>query len=264
MRRRIPSLAIVIAVVTAMTGAAIVIATDRASKSTLTNTGRVVSVTSFIKSMKGATNTRFAVTYHVTGYLFFGIGTFVIAQIPSPPGTKMKTNLDGYSGTGHYAYIFRGPTGRIIQWIKIDTNVSACANVPITGNYATGTFGKLRCSRPGPYIPSNGFAEADAGFVPNYVLQQVAGFVQGHTQKKATITARESKEFGPLRCLAQFSGPSTQTTCIDQKGYIVSWLVQNGSGYFSRSMLASINHHPTAHDFATIVQPTTSFLLPAV
>lgn len=221
-------------------------------------------MTSLIKSMKGATNTRFVVTYHVTRYLFFGNGTFVIAQIPSPPGTKMKTNLDGYSSTGHYAYIFRGPTGRIIQWIKVNTNVSACANVPITGNYATGTFGTLRCSRPGPYIPSNGFAEEDAGFVPNYALQQVAGFIQGHTQKKATITSRESKKFGPLRCLTQFSGPSTQTTCIDQKGYIVSWLVQNGSGYFSRSTLVSINHHPTAHDFATIVRPTTALLLPGM
>jgi hypothetical protein len=221
-------------------------------------------VANLVNSIKQANDDRFLATYRLNDYLFFPNGTMVIAQIPRPPGTRVKTNVDGYSGTGRYAYIFRGLTGRIIQWIKIDTNVSACANVPVTGNYETGTFGNLRCSRPSPYIPSNGFAEEDAGFVPTYVLQQVAELAGVHSQKRATITTRVSREFGPLRCLTQFSGPTTQTTCIDRAGFIVSWHLQNGSGYSSRATLISINHRPTVDDFTTLLRPTTSLILPAV
>ncbi len=264
MQRRILALAIVIAVAATATGAFLVITADRATNQAPTNTGQATSMAKFIDSMKQANGTRFVVTYRLNRYLFFQDGTIVIAQIPSPPGTKVKTNVDGYSGTGRYAYILRGPTGRIIQWIKNGTNVSACTNVPITGNYDNGTFGPLRCSRPSPYIPSNGFAEEDAGFVPTYVLQSVTELVGVHSQKKAMITTRVSQEFGPLRCLTQYSGPTTQTTCIDQAGFIVSWLLQNGSGYSSRSTLTSIDHHPTADDFTTLLRPTTSLLLPAV
>ena len=245
-------------------GAGLAISVNRASKPTSTNTGTATSVANFINSMKKANGARFVATYRLNDYLFLQNGTIVIAQIPSPPGTKVKTNVDGYSVTGSDAYIFRGLTGRIIQWIKIDTNVSACTDVPIVGNYDTGTFGKLRCSRPSPYIPSNGFAEEDAGFVPTYVLQQVTGFIETYSPKKETVTTKVSRIFGPLRCLAQFSGPATQTTCIDRAGFIVSWLVQNGSVISSRSTLTSINHHPTAGDFTTLLRPTTSLILPAV
>jgi hypothetical protein len=104
----------------------------------------------------------------------------------------------------------------------------------------------------------------DAGFVPTYVLQQVTGFAETYSPTKETASTRVSRTFGPLRCLAQVSGPTTQTTCIDRAGFIVSWLLQNGSVISSRSTLTSINHHPTADDFTTLVRPTTSLLLPAV
>lgn len=261
MKRRVPVLAIVIAV--AVTVAGLAIAATRASRPTPTVTKTATSVANLVNSMKQANAARFVATYRLKGYLFFPNGTIVIAQIPGPLGATAKTNVDGYSGTGRYAYIFRGLTGRFFQWIKIDTNVSACANIPITGNYENGTFGKLRCSRPSPYIPSNGFAEEDAGFVTTYLLQQVTELVGVHSQKRATVTTRSSRAFGPLRCLTQFSGPTTQTTCIDRAGFIVSWLLQNGSRYSSSATLTSISHHPTAVDFTTLLRPTTSLILPA-
>ena len=64
--------------------------------------------------MKLANSARFVATYRLHGYLFFSNGTTVIAQIPSLPGMKAKMNRYGYSGTGRYAYIFRGLTGRIV------------------------------------------------------------------------------------------------------------------------------------------------------
>ena len=264
MKRRILAFAIVIAVALAATGVGLAMTVGRASNSTPKNTGQATSAAKFINSMEKANRTRFVATYRLNGYLIFQNGTIIIAQIPSPPGTKATTNVDGYPGTGRFAYIFHGPTGRIVQWIKNGTNVSACVSVLLSGNYATGTFGKLQCSRPSPDIPSNGFAEQDAGFVPTYVLQSIIGFGGPRWLKKATVTARASREFGPLRCLIQFSGPTTQTTCINQAGFVVSWFLQNGSGSSSRSTLTSLNLHPTADDFKTLLRPTKSFILPAV
>ena len=85
------------------------------------------------------------------------------------PGTKGTPNVDGYSATGRMAYVFNGPTGRIVQWIQDGTNVSACEMSDSTGTYVSGTFGKLECSRPSPYVPSNGFLEESLGLVPTYV-----------------------------------------------------------------------------------------------
>ena len=184
-------------------------------------------------------------------------------QIPSPPGTKVTTNADGYSGSGRFAYLFHGATGRIAQWIKNGTNVSACANVSVTVKFATGNFGKLQCSRPSPYLPSNGFAEQDTGFVPTYVLYSIQGFQGSRLPKRSTVTTSFSPEFGSLRCLTQYPSPTTQTTCINRAGYVVSWVLRNGSGYSSRATLTSLSRHPTAKDFKVLVGPTKSLILPA-
>jgi hypothetical protein len=213
-----------------------------------------------MESMKRARGTHFVLTYRLNGYSFLSYGTIVIAQIPSPPGTKVTSNADDYSGTGRFAYVFHGPTGRIVQWIKNGTNVSACVNDLITGTYVSGTFGKLQCSRPSPNIPSNGFAEEDVGFVPTYVLQSVTAM----EPTQARLSAKVSQEFGPLRCLIQTSGTTTQTTCINQAGFIVSWFLQNGMGSFSRAILSSLKHIPTASDFKTLLPPTKAFILPPV
>ena len=221
-------------------------------------------VANFINSLKSANDTRFIATYQLHDYLALGNGKVVIAQIPSPPGTKEKTNADGYTGTGQYAYVLRGPTGRIAQWIKNGTNVSACMNVLVSGNFETGTFGRLQCSKPSPYLPSNGFAEQDVGFVPTYVLQQIPAYDGPQSLKKAPITTRMSRKFGPLRCLTEVSGPTTQVTCIDRTGFLVSWFLTNGSGVTSSATLTSIGPHPTAKDFKTLLRPTKSLILPAM
>lgn len=256
-RQRLRYLAAAVAIVATGVGLGIII--DQASNSTPTKAGQATSVADFINSMKQANGTRFVATYRLNDYLFFQNGTIVIAQIPSPPGMKVTTNVDGYSGTGRYAYLYHGPSGRIAQWIKNGTNVSACLRMA-----GAGAFRELQCSRPSPYIPSNGFAEEDAGFVPTYVLQSISGIGGPRWQKKATVTTRASREFGRLRCLAQLSGPTTQTTCINKAGFIVSWLLQSGSGSSSRAMLTSLNHHPTADDFKTLLLLTRSLILPSV
>ena len=136
-------------------------------------------------------------------------------------------------------------------------------NIPITGTYVTGTFGKLRCSRPSPYIPSNGFIQEDEGFVPLYVIQSVMN-VDSSRGTTSRMSMGTSQEFGPLRCLTQTSGTTTQTTCINRAGFIVSWKLQSGMGSFTRAILSSLNHHPTAGEFKTLIRPTTSLILPPV
>ena len=259
-KRSIPAIAMFIVMTLVATWVSFAFIAGKSANAATAKTSNTASVANFVESMKRAGGTHFVLTYRVGGYSFLSYGTIVIAQIPSPPGTKVTTNADGYSGTGRFAYVFHGPTGRIVQWIKNGTNVSACENVLITGTYVSGTFGKLQCSRPSPYIPSNGFAEEDVGFVPTYVLQTVTEI--GPT--RARVSAKASQEFGPLRCLIQTSGTTTQTTCINQAGFIVSWLLQNGMGSFSRAILSSLKHDPTASDFKTLLPPTKAFILPPV
>ena len=216
------------------------------------------SVASFINSMKRANRSKFVATYQVDNFLYFQTGTIVVTQMPSPPGTEPTTNADGYSGSGRYAYLYRGAKGRVAQWIKIGTNVSACATRPSNGN-----DGALQCSRPSPYLPSNGFAMQDTGFVPTYVLQTLQELVGIKSSKPLTITTHESKDFGPLRCLTQSPGPTTQITCVNHDGFVVSWVLDNGSGYSSRATLTSLSRTPSAKDFTTLIKPTKSLILPA-
>jgi hypothetical protein len=141
-----------------------------AASSKTSNSGLVAN---FNALMKKADSSRFVLTYHVGGYPVLSYGKVVVAQIPSPPGTKVIKNADGYSSTRRTAYVFHGPSGRIVQWIQNGTKVSACVNVLLSGTYVSGAFGKLECSRPSPFIPSNGYAEEGVGFVPTYVESQL-------------------------------------------------------------------------------------------
>ncbi len=258
-RRRWSAIGLVVAATVA-----ILLTVVQISKSHPTRTGQATRVASFIDSLNRANGTRFVATYRVSRYLWLGNGRIVIAQIPSPPGTKVATNADGYSGSGLHSYLFRGPSGRIIQWIRSGTNVSACLNAPITGNFATGTFGKMQCSRPSPYLPSNGFSETDVGFVPTYVLQSVNGPEGVRQPKKSVVTSMLSRDFGTLRCLTQFQNPATQTTCINRAGYLVSWFLDNGLGRSSRVTLTSLSRSSNAKDFTTLLRPTKSLILPAI
>jgi len=237
----------------------VVVVVTETSNSKSTKTAATTLVTSFVDSMKRANGATFVATYQVENYVYFQTGTIVVAQIPSPPGTKPTTNADGYTGSGRYAYLYHGAKGRVAQWIKIGTNVSACMTRPSNGNY-----GALQCSRPSPYLPSNGFAMQDTGFVPTYVLQTLQELMGMKSSKPSTITTHESKDFGPVRCLTQSQGLTTQATCVNHDGFVVSWVLDNDSGYSSRATLTSLSRTPSAKDFTTLIKPTKSLILPAV
>jgi hypothetical protein len=213
-------------------------------------------IAKFVDLMKHANDTRFAATYRVHQYDWMGSGVITMAQIPSPPGTKATTNSDGYTGSGKDAYVFRNTDGRISQWIKIGTNVSGCE---------TSTRGprQMQCSRPSPYLPSNGFIWADVGFVPTYVLQSIQNFTSNGSVKSVKSTTRVSNQFGRLTCLKETFASTIQTTCIDRSGYVVLWRYH--SLHWSSSVtLTAFNGHPTANDFRTLIKPTKPLVLPGL
>jgi hypothetical protein len=225
-------------------------------------TSNAALIANFNALTKKADSSRFVLTYHIGGYPVLAYGKIVVAQIPSPPGTTVPKNAYGYSGTGRMAYVFHGLSGRIVQWIQNGTNVSACVNVLLRGTYVSGAFGKLECSRPSPYIPSNGFAEEGVGFVPMYVESQSTAI----QPKQMTVSTKssQSSQFGTLSCLVESQETTVQTTCINRAGFIVSWFLRNGTGSFSSVILSALRRDPTASDFKTLISPTKALILPPV
>ena len=212
--------------------------------------------------MARVARTRYVATYRVRGYLLFGDGTIIDAQIPDAPGTPVRTNVDGYSGSGRSAWVFRGPRGRVVQWIKDETSASVCSTGVLDPAPGTGVAGPLRCTRPTPYAPSNGFAEMDTGFVPNYVREAIALF--GSTPRMTRVTEQRSPRFGVLTCVRQTSTHLIQTTCVDEAGLVVSWWLSNGTGATSRATLVSVSTSPTRRDVSPLRAPTTPFTLPGL
>jgi hypothetical protein len=96
------------------------------------------------------------------------------------------------------------------------------------------------------------------------VLQTLQELVGIKSSKPLSITTNVSQEFGTVRCLTQFSSPTNQTTCVNHDGFVVSWVLDNGSGYSSRATLTSLSRTPSAKDFTTLIKPTKSLILPAV
>jgi hypothetical protein len=250
-RRRMRNLAIVFIALIAVTTITVIQTMNGAPSKPTPET----AVVRFVDSMKHASDTRFVATYRVANFIFFQRGVITVAQIPNPPGTKVTPNVDGYSGSGRYAYLFRGAKGRVAQWIKIGSNVSGCETPTL------GRKGPMACSRPSPYIPSNGFAEEDVGFVPTYVMQSIQGFTSKGPGNKLQFTTRVSKQFGRLTCLTQTLAPMIQTTCIDQSGYVVLWSYHS-DGHSMSVTLTTFNRHPTAKDFRTLIKPTKALVLP--
>lgn len=249
--RRSQNMAMAICVVIAIT----VVAISQTNSQAPPKVTPSASAITFVASMKRASDTRFVATYRVANFNFFQSGVITIAQIPTPPGTKAISNSDGYASSGRYAYLYRGSTGRIAQWIKIGSDVSGC------GKSDKGPETKLVCSRPSPYLPSNGFAEEDTGFVPTYVMQTMQDFTVNGLGKNLGFTTRVSTHFGRLTCLKQTLGLESQTTCIDRSGYVVSWTHHYGA-YVMSVTLASFNRHPTSEDFKTLITPTRPLVLP--
>ena len=209
------------------------------------------SLKSFETLMKHGTHERFAATYRVRDFTLFSSGTIVYAQIPSPPGTRAVMNADGYAGTGRYAYVYRG-NGRIVQWIQVGTNVSACMRLPAP------YFTPLECDQSSPFVPSNGYAEEGVGLIQSQV--QSWDQLTRVPAKSWTITTQQSSDFGSVQCLI-LSQLSTKT-CIDSQGIVVSWTNWNGATTTGRVSLVALNFHPTARDFQTLIKPTSKFFLP--
>ncbi|HEY5267419.1 MAG TPA: hypothetical protein VIJ40_11460 [Acidimicrobiales bacterium] len=115
MKRRIPALAMATAAVLIATGVELGTIIALTPNSTPAKTSQATTAANFTNSMKLTNGARFVATYRLSGYLILQNGAIAISQIPSPPGTKVTTNVDGYSGTGRYAYLFQGSTGRIVQ-----------------------------------------------------------------------------------------------------------------------------------------------------
>jgi hypothetical protein len=251
--RRLRNFAIVIAVL----AVAVVISAVQSTSNPPTKPSPKSVVAKFIESMRHANSTRFAATYRIRHYDWMGSGVITMAQIPSPPGTRGKPNSDGYSASGQYAYVFRNADGRVSQWIKVGSNVSGCVMPP------KGPIGPMKCSRPSPYLPSNGFALADVGFVPTYVIQRMQNFAPKGLVNNLHFTNRTSKAFGRLTCLTQTFTTTVQSTCIDQSGYVVLWKYHDPL-WSSSATLTAFNRHPTAGDFRTLVKPTQPLVLPGL
>lgn len=248
--RRLRNIAMVFVTLVVVTVIAVVQTTNTTPLKSKPRTG----VAKFVDLMKHANDTRFVATYRVYHYDWMGSGIITMAQIPSPPGTKATTNSDGYSGSGKFAYVYRNANGRISQWIKVGTNVSGCE---------TSTRGprQMQCSRPSPYLPSNGFAYADVGFVPTYVMQSI--LTSNGPARSLKLTTRASKHFGRLTCLTQTFASTIQATCIDRSGYVVLWRYHD-LHWSSSATLSAFNRHPTANDFRTLIRPTKSLVLPGL
>jgi hypothetical protein len=222
---------------------------------------KATSVANFIKLMRGGADKAYVATYQVKDYDFFSSGSIVVANIPSAPGTKAIPNVDGYSSTLRSAYVYRGTDGRIVQWIQNGTNVSACVNVPSSTGYKD-----LQCSRPSPFLQSNGFAEEGVGLVAANILQSVESFSSTWLSKSPSIYFEESDRFGRLQCLlhTELNGGMRQTTCLDHDGFVVSSVLRNGPSPGGQVKLTTLRHNPAGKDLKTLVKPTRAFILPPV
>lgn len=208
-------------------------------------------IKSFETLLQHGSHLQFVATYRVSHYGFFPPGTIVYAQIPSPPGTKAATNSEGFSATGQFAYVYGGH-GRIVQWIQIGTNVSACMQLPAP------YFTPLKCDRPSPYAPSNGYDTAGVGLIQSTI--ESWDQLRNVPATSWSLSTEQSHSFGRLQCLTLSTIPSK--TCIDGDGVVVSWDNWNGSTNTGRVSLVALNYHPTSRDFKSLIAPTSKFFLP--
>jgi hypothetical protein len=210
--------------------------------------------------MKRGVSSAYVATYEVWNYDFFSSGLITVANLPPRPGTKVHTNVDGYSSDLKTSYVFRGKDDHIVQWIQDETRVSACVGGPFHSGNAS-----LQCSRPFQYIPSNGFGEEGVGFVPETVLQNFESFDPLFDAKSSVVFFESSKRFGDLQCIRQdqveAKDPEREITCLNRSGLLVSWTAQN-PGNTIRVVLTHLSIHPTKSDFVTLKKPTKAMILP--
>ena len=221
---------------------------------------RVSNAAQFVKLMKRGVNSAYVATYEVSNYAFFLSGSITVANLPPRPGTKVPMNVNDYSSDLETSYIFRGKNGHVVQWIQDETRVSACVNgLPSSSN------NDLECSRPFQYVPSNGFLEEGVGFVPEYVEQNFDQFNPTFVAKSSSVFSETSQRFGKLQCIRQVQtkakDPERETTCLNRKGLLVSWTLENPGGSV-RVVLTNLSLHPTKRNFITLKGPTRAMILP--
>ncbi|MCU1363336.1 MAG: hypothetical protein JWM55_1164 [Acidimicrobiaceae bacterium] len=216
-------------------------------------------LSAFENLMSKGTSSAYVASYQVTDFDYFSRGTITVTNLPPSPGAKSTPNVNGYSSTLKTAFVFRGTDGRVVQWIHNEANVSACSNTPSSSGYKN-----LQCSRPSPFIQSNGYSEEELGFVPAFVLQTVKSFDSTFLAKTSSIFTEESQRFGALRCIRQkqVTGSMQETTCLNRAGLLVSWSSRNAKNDTGQVELTSLSHHPTSRDLSTMKRPTKSIILP--
>jgi hypothetical protein len=207
-----------------------------------------------VRAMESGAKSSYVATFKVTNYAYFSSGTITVANIAPVPGERSHPNIDGYSSTLESSYVFRGTNGSIVQWIQDKTNISACAN-----DLSPSGPRDLLCSRPSPYIPSNGYAEESVGLIPTSILNS---FGPVDPSYYSSISSVASRHFGELRCILHTSGSYRQNTCADRDGFVISWASRNGKKLLGRVQLISLSRHPTAKDFRTLEKPTRALVLP--
>jgi hypothetical protein len=221
---------------------------------------RISGTSQFVRLIKKGVSSEYVATYEVSNYDFFSWGSITVANLPPRLGTKVPTNVNGYSSDLETSYVFRGKDGRIVQWIQDDTSVSACTN-----GASPAEKHNLQCSRPFQYIPSNGFGEEGVGFVPETVLQNFETFDPVFKGQSSLIFFESSKRFGTLQCIRQVQehvkDPERETTCLNRNGLLVSWTSKN-PGATIRVVLTHLSPHPTKKDFVTLKKPTKAMILP--
>lgn len=209
----------------------------------------------FFRLANRAAGERFVATYSVTGNasIYIDTGTVVVSQIPWPPGHKRTFSSDGYASPDKYlAYLFTEHNGDIIQWVQRGTNVAWCLKWPSLNS------DRLKCTGFTPYIPSNGYAEESVPYVPTTALGLIGSYVAGQPHRIPPVVAEPSKAFGQVECLLQTSGTPHLTTCVNQRGIIVSSNARNGQ-LWSAVTLQSLSYEVSPSSFSTILKASGLF-----
>jgi len=217
-----------------------------------------VSDFAFLRIAKSVEGREFIGTYIVRGNAspFIFVGKIVLASDPAALSKHPPVNVAGYSGAGEYfAYVFTHSDGSVVQWVQKGGIVSWCLK------FSWVDKGRLECTGPGPFYPSNGYAYQLLPFVQTTLLSQVEDFLSGQPKRLPPVVVERSNEFGTLHCLVQTSGVPHLKTCVNRAGFIVSSNYRRGKYWYSTT-LESLGRRPAASEFVTLQAPSKNVPLP--
>ena len=143
----------------------------------------------------------------------------------------------------------------IVQWVQKGGIVSWCLK------FSWIEKGRLECTPPAPFYPSNGYAYQLLPFVQTTLLSQVENFLSGQPKRSPPVVVERSSEFGTLHCLLQTSGVPHLKTCVNRAGFIVSSNYRRGKYWYS-TILESLGRRLAASEFVTLQAPSRNVPLP--